>query len=518
MKIFYTTRHHDGSPGRFTSSFSGIVSHGKRFLLPFGWVLILLTMSHNNFAQLNMMELIEKAEAATFNLTAYNSTRHTTDTARAFFISADGLAITNAALFQKADTVIISGHKNRNLFLSRVIAIHPMANLAMIQVSGFRSREDNFLSPARQPFDAPGEVMTFPHESDQNNSLNIAEIKKIIHPFSIGRSALLSIDCSHASKGAPIINTSGLFVGILHYMPSAHQPVMLPVYLINDHQWTSVNQTWGHFKINPRKMELTDPHCTEALLLQGWEKWIESARYFTMAFKMVPENARLYALRCISRHQYGNRIGAEEDFSYSLELDENCGLAYYGRAIYHIKNRQNQQAVEDLMTCLQKEENLASGFVLLGQLQNLNNEVRKAHASYSYAIELDTLLGEGWYERGRLVMQHASNHDPALEDLTTASRLNPYLPGVYTLIGNIKFKRSDYLEAITEFNRALRMDPRDDHALMNRGMAYFNTGLKERACEDWENAGKLGNTQAFRLISKHCSQLKRGTFSSNGFR
>src|SRR5690606_16127746 len=137
----------------------------------------------------------------------------------------------------------------------------------------------------------------------------------------------------------------------------------------------------------------------------------------------------------------------------------NCGLAYYGRAIYHVKNRQNHLAVEDLMTCLQKEENLASGFVLLGQLQNLNNEVRKAHASYSYAIELDTLLAEGWYERGRLTMQYASDHNPALKDLTTASRLNPYLPGVFTLIGNIKFKRSDYLEAITEFNRALRMDP-----------------------------------------------------------
>jgi tetratricopeptide (TPR) repeat protein len=158
------------------------------------------------------------------------------------------------------------------------------------------------------------------------------------------------------------------------------------------------------------------------------------------------------------------------------------------------------------------------GFVLLGQLQNLNNEVRKAHASYSYAIELDTLLAEGWYERGRLTMQYASNHDTALDDLTTASRLDPYLPGVFTLIGNIQFNRNDYLEAITEFNRALRMDSNDDHALMNRGMAYFNTGLKERACEDWGHAGKLGNTQAFRLISKHCSQLKRGTFSSNGFK
>jgi len=477
-----------------------------------------ITTGSNCLAQLNIVDLIEKTEAATFNLTSYTASGHSTDTTRAFFISADGLAITSASIFEQADTIIVSGHKNRNLYLSRVIAIHPMANLAMIQLSGFRNREDNYLSPTRQPFDAPGEVMTFPHEADNNNSLNIAEIQKVIHPFILGRSAVLSLACNKSSRGAPVINATGQFVGILHYLPSSTQPFMLPVYLINDSHWVSVNQPWINFRTNPAKPALAAPFIADALLLQAQERWIESARFFTTAFRLTPDNARLYALRSISRHQYGNRIGAEEDFNHALELDPDCGLAYYGRAVYHIKNKQNNLAINDLMTCLQKDENLASGFVLLGQLQNLNNEVRKAHASYSYAIELDTLLAEGWYERGRITMQFASDHAPALNDLTTASRLNPYLPGVFTLIGNIKFKRNDYLGAITEFNRALRMNPNDDHALMNRGIAYFNTGLKERACEDWGEAGKLGNTQAFRLISKHCSQLKRGAFSSNGSR
>ncbi len=495
-------------------------SSGKRKLLIISSIVAFLSLatSSNCLAQINIVDLIDKTDAATFNLTAYNSAGHSTDTARAFFISGDGLAITSASIFEQADTIIISGHKNRNLYLSRIIAVHPMANLAMIQLSGFRNREDNFLSPSRQPFDAPGEVMTFPHEADNNNSLNIGEIKKVIHPFVLGRSAVLSLACSKASRGAPIINGSGQLVGILHYLPFSTQPLMLPVYLINDSQWVSVNQPWINFRANPAKPALVAQFTVDALLLQAQERWIESARLFTSAFRLTPDNARLYALRSISRHQYGNRIGAEEDFSRSLEIDPNCGLAYYGRAVYHIKNRQNNLAINDLMTCLQKEENLASGFVLLGQLQNLNDEVRKAHASYSHAIELDTLLAEGWYERGRITMQFASDHTPALNDLTTASRLNPYLPGVFTLIGNIKFKRNDYLGAITEFNRALRMDSNDDHALMNRGMAYFNTGLKERACEDWGQAGKLGNTQAFRLISKHCSQLKRGAFSSNGSR
>jgi len=480
-------------------------------LVILSFILLLSSISTTSQAQPSIVKIIDKTESATFSVYAYNKAGISIDTARAFFISNGGLALTSASIFENADTITISDHKNKQLYLSRIIAIHPFANLAMIQIANFRNNEDQFINPSRTPFNASNEVMTFPHESDNNNSLNISKIQKIIQPFVLNRSAILSLPGSKASRSAPIINTNGELVGILHYIKSTSESVMLPIYLLNSNQWVSVSKSWTKFKSNTNDNAWTTVLCTDALLLQSQGKWVESARLFTQAFKKIKKDPYILALRSISRYNYNNVTGANEDFNRVTELDNNCGLAYYGRAIYHLKNQEYQTAKNDLLICLQKED-LPKGFVLLGQLQSSDNEIKKAYASFTYATELDSLYAEAWYERGRLTMQYASNHNPALNDLTKAAQLNPYLPGVYTLIGNIKFNRNNYLEAIKEFDRALRMDPNDDHALMNRGMSYFNTGLKKSACKDWEHAGKLGNTQVFRLISKHCSQLKHSRY------
>jgi tetratricopeptide (TPR) repeat protein len=463
-------------------------------------------------AQLKILELIDKTESASFTLTAHNSIGLAIDTARAFFISADGLAITSASLLANADTLIVSDHKNRSLAISRVLAVQPMANLAMVQLSGYNSKEDNFLSPARPPFDARGELMIFPHESEPSGSLNIGRISKIIQPFMIGRAAIITLKTTNASRSAPIINNSGNLIGILHKTALNDESVLLPSSLINNNDWIAINQSWILFKRNTGRAALCSAHYADALILQAEEKWIESARLFNAALKIRSEDPRLYALRCISRYQYGNKTGAEEDFNKALNINSNEGLTYYGRALFHLKNGQSKMAINDLLICLEKDGSIAQGFVYLGQAQQLANDIKRAYASFSHAIELDSLLSEAWYERGRTSMQHATDQTPALNDLQKAARLNPFLPGVYTLIGDIKLKRNDYLEAIIEYERALRINPRDDLALMNRGLAYFNTGLKERACSDWEKAGELGNPMAFKLISRHCANLRRNNF------
>ena len=465
-------------------------------------------------AQTNLLQEISKAESATFSLTAYNKQELPTDTARGFFIGANGLALTSTALLRNADTLVVSDHRNKNLALDRVIAIHPYANLALVRLAGYRNRDDGFLTPERRPYNPWGEVLHIAPRDDQQHRSRITAITQMLQVFGLGRSAVLSLRASSGERCAPLLNESGHFIGISHRLHFDAQWVMLPVYLLGDKNWQNVDQDWSSFKKRSDRLQLCDPNCCEGLLLQAMEKWTESARAFSTALRIQPGHPQILAWRALSRLSYGNTLGAQEDLDRCSRDPSAAAVTAYTQSKLLLQNEQAGKAQEVLLAALGTDDNLAEGFLLLGQIQQGSKEIRKAYASLSHALELDSLLAMVWYERGRLSMQYASDQQVALSDLETAARLNPFLPGIYTLIGSIHFQRNDYLKAIGDFDRALRINPADDHALMQRGMARFNTGLKEGACSDWSAAGRLGNTQAFRLISRHCNSVKNKTLQA----
>ncbi len=470
--------------------------------------ILLIICNLSTLTAQTLIETINRTADATFTITAYSRTNQPTDTTRGFFISSDGLAITCASILLNSDSLVFSNHRNRNLHINRVIAIHPYSNLAIISVSGLRGRLERYLTPSRTTFTIPEEILLFAHPTDEEKAENFGETTRQMRCFYIGRCSQLRFNAGKISRGAPAINGNGQFVGIYQYVDQMKKGILMPVFLINDDYWETVNQPWSGFKTSRNRARLSSSLLMEALVLQADGRWLESARAFTSALRLYPEHAGIFALRSISRVNYGNNVGAREDFTKALQTDNSHALPGLAKAIYLSKNAQPREAVEEILNSGSKNEVPAEMFILLGQLQEANNDIRRAHASYSHAIELDSLCDEAYYERGRLTMHHASNQARALEDLTRASQLNPSLPGVFTMLGNIRLNQNDYLVAIRDFDKALLNNPDDIPALMNRGIALYNTGRKDKACEDWSNAGKKGDTQAFKLISRYCSELK----------
>ncbi|ASB48807.1 tetratricopeptide repeat protein [Alkalitalea saponilacus] len=477
-------------------------------------IIVFFVLFHSQAFGQSIIDMIDRASNATFTAIACDKDLHPIDTARAFFISADGLAITSAALFQNADTLIFTDHQNRRLAISRVLAIHEWSNLAIIQVAGIRNRDSDYLLPERTSFSTPSEILAFTYAENVNEAFTLGEIQSVLHSGFLGRSATVTINRGNSSRAAPIINSNGHFIGIYGYLPTRSQGILISSHIIHDEQWTSINLPWDKFKRHMHKSRLTTSLMFQAIVLQEMELWLDAARTYTSSIRVMPDKAELYALRAICRYQYGNHIGGEEDCNRSVSLNPASALPHLANAINNINQKQYRSALDHLVNCVESEKPPVQAWLMLGQIQALHGQVREAYASYTLAIEQDSLFATGYYERGRLLMQHATDQERALNDFMLAARLNHQLPGVYTLIGNIRLNQMDYLEAINDFNRALRTNPEDVHALMNRGIAHYNTGLKEQACEDWDTAGRLGNTQAFRLISRHCSELRRSRNTS----
>lgn len=57
---------------------------------------------------------------------------------------------------------------------------------------------------------------------------------------------------------------------------------------------------------------------------------------------------------------------------------------------------------------------------------------------------------------------------------------------------------------MSDYNRAIEMDPVNALAFFNRGVALDNLGNKSEACDDWRKAVAYGESAAAALLQEFC--------------
>ena len=71
--------------------------------------------------------------------------------------------------------------------------------------------------------------------------------------------------------------------------------------------------------------------------------------------------------------------------------------------------------------------------------------------------------------------------------------------------GNVKDYLQDYNGAISDYNKAIEINPNNAEAYYNRGFAKINLGQKDSGCLDLSKAGKLGHSQDYEAIKDFCN-------------
>ncbi len=61
-----------------------------------------------------------------------------------------------------------------------------------------------------------------------------------------------------------------------------------------------------------------------------------------------------------------------------------------------------------------------------------------------------------------------------------------------------------YREAISDYSKAIEINPKDDESYCLCGTIKFNIGDLKGACEDWKKAAELGDEDATKLLEEHC--------------
>ncbi len=469
--------------------------------------LVLLVLGAKLNAQ-SVMEKITKLEKAVFTISAYDENENVIATRTGFFISGDGIAIAPASIFINADSVSLTLRNGRTYRISHIISSHPMADLILFKTLNTREKGFDYIIPSQNTEKGDKEVLIFSDPKEAQSGLSFGVVTGVFQAPYLDRLVKVKADFGMRSTGAPVINSDGDLIGIASYLEKNNACQYISTHVINDTLWTHYSDAKyvEHAKLHTKLM-LPAPYILRGISYYMYGEWVEAAKSFSLELKRDSTHIVPYLFRAEARRQYENRIGMQSDYQHAKKMNPEHFLISYFEALDYLSAKDENKAFISLLACTDRHPHFAPALIEIGLLAiKLNKDVLIAKTYFERAIESAPLYANGYYELARLHIQYLRDDKVAMEDITKAIYLNANLPGAYSIRGTLNIQAENYLEAINDLDKAIYVDGTDTHALFNRGLAFYNLGMKQKSCKDWDTAGQLGHYKSIKYLSRYCNK------------
>ncbi len=179
--------------------------------------------------------------------------------------------------------------------------------------------------------------------------------------------------------------------------------------------------------------------------------------------------------------------------------------AYYLRGRVYSDLQEHDKSLADFNYLIEKIPNVFSDvYVERGLVYSSIQKFQLAINDYSNALEIqnDHLLA--YIQRGYCFFEIAE-FDKAIQDLNNALLIDPNNRHALYIRGSIHVYdlENDQL-AVNDFTRLLEVEPTNYAAYLDRGNAYLNLNMDEKACKDYITALKNGIKEAEDYVKEYC--------------
>ena len=161
-----------------------------------------------------------------------------------------------------------------------------------------------------------------------------------------------------------------------------------------------------------------------------------------------------------------------------------------------------EHAMQTAEQILKERQDDCTAYLVMGLVSEKKRNFEEAALYYSEILKL--------HENDPIALKRKANvemvfgmYEEALADIDQSLSSDKTDPEAYVIRGLIYLRHHhDKIEAIVNFNEALRLDPQNVPALYHRGYSFLKYGNYNYARDDLTHAAILGNKDAEEMLSK----------------
>ncbi|MEY2541534.1 MAG: hypothetical protein QOI22_1136, partial [Verrucomicrobiota bacterium] len=264
-------------------------------------------------------------------------------------------------------------------------------------------------------------------------------------------------------------------------------------------------------------------HMNRGLVYNSKSRFDEAIRDFTEALRVDPKIADAYAGRGFAYQCRGDAPKAIVDLTEAIRRDPNSPSAFYNRGIIFFQKGEIDRAIADLDEAVRCNPNSADALVWRGLCYAAKNDLDRALANFDGAIAVDPNNASAFMERSNIYLGKG-DHEKQARDYDQARRLTPnigrtpeesWIKDHHDVFRDAQsaYQAGDFDRAIELNNKLLAMEinvAQASSAVMNRGNAYKAKGNTDRALADYDQALRLDPSNAGAYVDRGLVLAEQG--------
>lgn len=237
--------------------------------------------------------------------------------------------------------------------------------------------------------------------------------------------------------------------------------------------------------------------------------YTEAVKHFNEVISRKANPFEEYFYRGIAKYNLGDYLGAEHDFSMTLDIHPFYSRAFHYRGITYAALMEKGKAIEDLNKALELDPYNSEALASRGGVFLQMKQYQKALNDFNEALMIDGDVASVYLRRA-IVQKELENYVKALEDCSMAIEKKMFYKEAYAQRGLIKYEMGWFEKALSDFNHALKIDNENAEYYYFRALTRYQLNDLEGTLADYGKALEINPSSALTYYNRAIlySQIK----------